>query len=617
MADTSVLPLSVRLRPRLLVDDLPGAVRAGCAATVVASVGLAGYAVHGTRLEPDQQASLVVLVLVALAGCVGIRLLVRRRGGGPGLMAAWSVGDVALITAGAAVTGGWASPLVWLLVLPVVFFTVLLDTTTAALLIAVTAAAPFIAGWTAGTPVDADVAIVLEAVIAAAGLISSYLAQLLAEQARQAESASRSAERRAQLLDVTTHATRSLIETDGDAVLDNLLRATALLGFGGVLLHEADSDGLVCTRQVGLSPDWLGSRAAEAGPLTRAAGRAETVVANIDGATAGTGGLHADGFRSVCAVPVVVSGRLDSVLTAVSRRQQQLTGHERAAVESLAAHAAVALRNARTLEAEAAARQREERLHELQHDFTSTAAHELRTPLTVVNGTSELLATHWDDLADTDRRDLVERMRAHSKELVRLVERLHGLDQLRRGDVAARREPVVAKDLLSTVTATFDRRRNVHLITSRSEPGLQFMGDRRLLEKVLEELTENAIRHTPAGTHVHLAAMSAEGGTVEFAVADDGPGVEQDDATVLTEAFQRPGAVNTRGSRGIGIGLAVVRHILQLHDASIEIDLRPPGACFKFRLSNAEGPTGSSQDVRLDDLVLRVREETATEARLN
>lgn len=617
MVDTRRLPSWGWLRPRLQVEDVPGAVRAGGAATVVATVGLIGYAMLGTGLDSGQQLALAVLVVVALAGCLGITLLVRRRGGGPGLMAAWSVGDVALITVGAAVTGGWGSPLVWLLVLPVVFFAVLLDTRTAAALIALTAAAPFVAGWAAGTPVAGDVAIILEAVIATAGLISAYLSQLLSQQARRARSAGRAAERHAQLLDVTTHATRSLIDPDGDAVLDNLLRATAMLGFGGVLLHEVDGEGLVCTRQVGLSPDWVGSRPAGVGPLARAASRAETVVATIEDATPGAGDLHGNGFRSLCAVPVMVGGQLDTVLTAASRRSQLPTAHERGAVESLAAHAAVALRNARTLQAEASARQREEELRELQHDFTSTAAHELRTPLTVVNGTSELLATHWEDLADTDRRDLVLRMRAHSIELVRLVERLHGLDQLRRGDVSAQREPVAARDLLTTVIAGFDRRRDGHLITSRSESGLQVLGDRRLLEKALEELIENAIRHTPAGTHVHLAAMSAADGTVELAVADDGPGVEHDDVAVLTEAFQRSGAVNTRGSRGIGIGLAVVRHILQLHDASIEIDIRPPGVCFRFRLGTVEGAADDTRDLRLDDMVLRIREETATTARLN
>jgi len=115
------------------------------------------------------------------------------------------------------------------------------------------------------------------------------------------------------------------------------------------------------------------------------------------------------------------------------------------------------------------------------------------------------------------------------------------------------------------------------------DPGLVVQADPKLLERVLENLLSNAAKHTPPGTRVRLSAR-VEGTMVEISVSDDGPGVSEDDAEHLGERFFRGGDLNTR-AKGIGLGLALVREILELHGSDLQIDTQLGSVSrFTFRL---------------------------------
>ncbi len=584
--------VSVPWRPTVVAGDLYAGVRSGVVATLIACLGVIGFTTYALGPMGHSTDIVVGLVVLAVVGAAAVHAFSRdevrlRRWAGPMFMI-WSSADALVIGGVMVVTGGWESPLVWLLVLPVTFFTVLMDARSAGLMFALVVSIPFIAGVIAGTPPPPERAIILLSVLAANGMLTTWLSTALRDHVAEARTAAAAAQRRSQLLAVTGQAARSLGDVDVGAVATNIVEATASLGFGAVLLYDVDAGsegGLTCRAQVGLDASWVGrSLASGEGLASEVAERGEVVtVTDYGAADRALPELRDAGFRAALAVPVKDGDVVAAVLAAGTRREQPLLDEDVEAIETLAIHAGVALRMARAFEAEGDARRHLEELVELHHDHVSTLAHELRTPLTVILGAGHLLRDRWDRLPAEDRRSLVERLAFHSRDLVRLIDRLGHLEELRRGTKPIRPRPVTIETVVSTLTHTFSERCEDYLLTSRAPRGVRAHADPSLLELVLIELIDNAIRHTPEGTHVHVE-VELEEDRVEIAVVDDGPGIPEADLSAIGAAFRRAGHVNTRPARGLGIGLSIVRHVLDAHETSLEVRSGPEGTRSSFSL---------------------------------
>ena len=130
-----------------------------------------------------------------------------------------------------------------------------------------------------------------------------------------------------------------------------------------------------------------------------------------------------------------------------------------------------------------------------------------------------------------------------------------------------------------------------HALELDVEGGIRAWGDPVLVDRVLENLLTNAAKHTPAGTTVRVSARN-EGDEVMVSVADDGPGVPESEVSHLTERFFRGGDINTR-PRGLGLGLALVREMLELQGTELAIETSEGlGSRFVFRLQRADPPDG-------------------------
>ena len=117
---------------------------------------------------------------------------------------------------------------------------------------------------------------------------------------------------------------------------------------------------------------------------------------------------------------------------------------------------------------------------------------------------------------------------------------------------------------------------------------LMAVGDPVQIERVLQNLLWNAAKHTPTGTHVTLSAR-AEGDRIVLSVADDGPGISEEELRHLGERFYRGGDLNARSTKGLGLGLALVKEILELHGSALEIESQVGnGSRFAFRLLAAK-----------------------------
>jgi signal transduction histidine kinase len=209
-----------------------------------------------------------------------------------------------------------------------------------------------------------------------------------------------------------------------------------------------------------------------------------------------------------------------------------------------------------------------------QREFVADASHELRTPLTSVLANLELLA---EQVEGEDARDAVASALRSSQRMRRLVADLLLLARADAGRTAPHR-PVDLTQVLVEVAAELEPVTGEHHLTIAAHERLLVDGARDELHRLALNLIENALRHTPPGTHVH-AALTSAGDDVVLTVEDDGPGVPQELRPRLFERFVR--GRGDGGGGGSGLGLSIVRAVALSHGGSVALE-RPPSGGARF-----------------------------------
>jgi signal transduction histidine kinase len=275
---------------------------------------------------------------------------------------------------------------------------------------------------------------------------------------------------------------------------------------------------------------------------------------------------------------------LVAALTAGTRTERRLEPEEVEAIELLAAQAGRALENAQRFGDERRTVERLAELDRMKRDFLSMVSHEIRTPLTAIEGLGLTLEDSWDALGEGERRELLARMNANSATLHGIITSLLDFSQLEAGSLKAKIERVDLHDLLLAVAGRLETLLSDHEFSLHADRGLEVMGDPFLLDRVVENLVSNAAKHTPEGTRIEVAAR-ADTTVAEISVTDSGPGMSQDDLEHIGQKFYRGGDPNARPTKGIGLGLALVREILELHGTSLAVESTiGEGSRFAFRL---------------------------------
>ena len=216
------------------------------------------------------------------------------------------------------------------------------------------------------------------------------------------------------------------------------------------------------------------------------------------------------------------------------------------------------------------------RLERVRTDFVANVSHELRTPLTAIKGFAETLLS--SGFADRDRAlHFVSIIDRQAERLSRLIDDLLILSDLELGKMPVRRRPVVLEPIVREVAdllAEPARRGGVALEISVS-PGLHVQGDPDRLTQVVSNLLDNAIKYTPDGGRVRIAARGVEDGKmVELSVEDTGAGIPAEDLPRLAERFYRVDKARVRELGGTGLGLSIVKHIVQAHGGALRFASR-------------------------------------------
>ena len=216
------------------------------------------------------------------------------------------------------------------------------------------------------------------------------------------------------------------------------------------------------------------------------------------------------------------------------------------------------------------------RLETMRRDFVANVSHELRTPLTAIRGYAETLLS--GALEDPVRaRNFLGVIDRHSERLSRLIDDLLTLSDLELGKSPLKKEAVLLEALVDEVLEVLREKAERGGVTLVKElpPGLPLlMGDGDRLQQVLINLADNAVKYTPSGGTVTVAARSGAPGSpsdVVVSVTDTGGGIPAEEIPRLTERFYRVDKARSRELGGTGLGLAIVKHIVQAHGGRLDI----------------------------------------------
>jgi signal transduction histidine kinase len=217
-------------------------------------------------------------------------------------------------------------------------------------------------------------------------------------------------------------------------------------------------------------------------------------------------------------------------------------------------------------------------------DFLAMLSHELRTPLSAILGWTQFLRS--PRLTDAQIADALDRIERSTRLQARIVDDLLDVSRIVAGKLIIDKRPVRLVPIVMDALAALGQEADIKGITllTRFDPaGGTVLGDAERLQQVVLNLVGNAIKFTPSGGHVEVA-IAADIGRVVMTVRDTGEGIEPAFLPYVFDRFRQAGGDN--GNRSLGLGLAIVRHLVELHDGAVRAESagRGRGAVFTVEL---------------------------------
>lgn len=230
-----------------------------------------------------------------------------------------------------------------------------------------------------------------------------------------------------------------------------------------------------------------------------------------------------------------------------------------------------------------------ERASKFKDRFLSTMSHELRTPLNAVMGFSDLLADkRYGELNERQQR-YVGHINTGGRHLLKLVNDILDLSKIEAGRMEISCQDLSVETIFGEVESALRplAEKKTQTLSSIAEPGLRVHADATRFKQVLMNLAGNAIKFTPEGGRIELAAHQA-GGEVQVKVRDNGPGIPPEEQKRIFEAFYRL-RKSGEGPEGTGLGLAITESLVKLQGGSLGLESEPGhGSCFYFSLPIAK-----------------------------
>jgi two-component system, OmpR family, phosphate regulon sensor histidine kinase PhoR len=206
-------------------------------------------------------------------------------------------------------------------------------------------------------------------------------------------------------------------------------------------------------------------------------------------------------------------------------------------------------------------------LEQVRRDFVANVSHELRTPLTVIHGYLDL----FEPEDNPAMAPAIEEMRRQSQRMAQIVEDLLTLSRLEAQDRPAEATVDLCSQLSMLRREAEALSQGRHTILTEDLCDCDLHGSPKDLHSAFSNLVVNAVRYTPAGGTIVIRTEPRDDG-ISLSVADTGPGIAAQHLPRITERFYRVSASRSRDSGGTGLGLSIVKHVLNLHQARLEIE---------------------------------------------
>ncbi|MGO0122104.1 sensor histidine kinase [Desulfothermobacter acidiphilus] len=209
-----------------------------------------------------------------------------------------------------------------------------------------------------------------------------------------------------------------------------------------------------------------------------------------------------------------------------------------------------------------------QRMDTARRDFVAAVSHELRTPLSIIQGYTEAILDGMTNPEET--KQYLQAVHEEAERLKRLTDELLDLRRLETGVMELQRELVDLAEIAEQVASRFRRNQN-HSFKVDIHPVPPIWGDADRLRQVVINLLDNAFRFTPPGGEVSLSLQPVDKGAL-LMVKDNGPGIPPEELPFIWEKFYRGDKSRTRSTGGSGLGLALVKQIVELHGGKVEAE---------------------------------------------
>ena len=304
-------------------------------------------------------------------------------------------------------------------------------------------------------------------------------------------------------------------------------------------------------------------------------------------------------YSAWISIPFIAEGQVLGGVSFSFAKAHQLSEDDRSFMLALTQQCAQAIARARLYEAEQAARSIAETANRIKDEFLTVLSHELRSPLNPILGWTKLLRTRKYDQAATDRAlEIIER---NAKLQTQLIDDLLDVSRILRGKLSLNTAPVSLQSVIEAAMET------MRLAAEAKSIEMQFYdhsslaiiaGDPNRLQQVVWNLISNAIKFTDTGGKIEIYLSNDDGLAdysltnnlppkyAEIKVIDTGKGIKPEFLPYVFEHFRQADASITRKYGGLGLGLAIVRHLVEMHGGTVKADSKGEGqgAIFTVRL---------------------------------
>jgi signal transduction histidine kinase/integral membrane sensor domain MASE1 len=281
---------------------------------------------------------------------------------------------------------------------------------------------------------------------------------------------------------------------------------------------------------------------------------------------------EAEGSRAVMVVPIRAEGRVEGLIYVNRRTSRPFTERDEQVCLRLADQASIAIRNSRLFAAERAARAEADAANRAKDQFLAMLSHELRTPLNAIMGWARMLRNpRLDEARKTHAMEVIER---NTRLQAQLINDLLDVSRIIAGKLELERYPVdlvpIIQEAVEALRGDVEAKALTLTMATDAATG-EVLGDPLRLNQVVVNLLSNAIKFTPRGGRIEVG-LARQGGYARLSVRDSGEGIEPALLPNIFEPFQQADSSSSRVHQGLGLGLAIVRQLVEFQGGTVHAE---------------------------------------------